>query len=425
MSSLRIAYAIPLILTLLYASLPILSASSTVDFVDHDKQGVFSREAIADFRGKLIDRSLLIFELRESLIVGTLVNDQHSEQFLVERQKVENEWNRIQRTEKLMGGLYFDYDEMGIRASLHTAYKELLSKIESKLSYQVLIYAEGFLQNMPWDALIMQDSNTSPPHYMIYDHEISMVTKPEHLNDYSKNKVNLLAVAPMYRSELVIGNFKEVKAISKFFKGIDVRRSLSTRNGVSDLFAKGASIIHFSAHAKIDTNSFKSSHILLSNENARISIQDIEKSNIAAPLVFLNTCLGSKIDSTGEFSISKALLGSGAKSTIATFWKIDDKAAQQIAIQTYQGIVEGMRIAEALRSAKISLIKESERMGERQLFNWAGYHVQGSNSTIVLDKKSKVNKFISWLISLMASLSMFHFYFSKYLRRFLHGQNWV
>ena len=88
-------------------------------------------------------------------------------------------------------------------------------------------------------------------------------------------------------------------------------------------------------------------------------------------LITLTACQTAKEpDVNGEEISGLAYIfeRAGAKSVIASLWNAEDKTSQEIIIQFYQNLKNGMSKGEALRQAKISQIK---RNPDLHPFNWS------------------------------------------------------
>lgn len=80
-------------------------------------------------------------------------------------------------------------------------------------------------------------------------------------------------------------------------------------------------------------------------------------------LIVLSACQTSlKADSNGEeiAGISYIFERAGASAVIATLWSVDDEATKDLMVEFYQNLKKGNSKAEALRQAKISLMKKSD-----------------------------------------------------------------
>jgi CHAT domain-containing protein len=107
-------------------------------------------------------------------------------------------------------------------------------------------------------------------------------------------------------------------------------------------------------------------------------------------LVVLSACetgLGSIGSGEGVFGLQRALHISGVKSTIASGWKVDDRATQLLMTEMYhQMLDEGLSAADALHAAQLRVLRQFNRttgqleQGNTQLappYYWAAFSLSG------------------------------------------------
>jgi CHAT domain-containing protein/Flp pilus assembly protein TadD len=99
-------------------------------------------------------------------------------------------------------------------------------------------------------------------------------------------------------------------------------------------------------------------------------------------LIVLSACQTSlQADSNGEefAGISYIFERAGASAVIATLWNVDDEATKDLMVEFYQNLKKGNSKAEALRQAKISLIK-SDNLNFKRPYYWAPFLLIGDGS---------------------------------------------
>ncbi|MFL5727660.1 MAG: CHAT domain-containing protein [Chloroflexota bacterium] len=130
-----------------------------------------------------------------------------------------------------------------------------------------------------------------------------------------------------------------------------------------------ADILHFAVHGKYDPQSPGEGLYLVSGPPV-VPLQ-IRGGNLRdrAPFVFLNACqVGSAQDLLGNYGgMAQSFLKAGASAVVAPLWSIDDKVAQQIALEFYRqafasaatdgngSATESPPVAELLRRARVGL----------------------------------------------------------------------
>lgn len=95
-------------------------------------------------------------------------------------------------------------------------------------------------------------------------------------------------------------------------------------------------------------------------------------------LVVLSGCgtLGGMIvTGEGVQGLTAPFLESGARAVVATHWQVGDRAAAAFTRHFYGGLRKGLRVADALRAAKLQALAAGESSAV-----WAAYSVTGDGS---------------------------------------------
>jgi CHAT domain-containing protein/Tfp pilus assembly protein PilF len=120
--------------------------------------------------------------------------------------------------------------------------------------------------------------------------------------------------------------------------------------------------IHFAAHATASRDAPLDSAIVLSREgdSGKLSVKDLLALHTRAELVTLSAChsAGARTYAgEGLVGLAWAFLQSGAGSVIAGLWNVSDYSSPRLMEQLYAGLAMGKPPAEALRAAKLELIR--------------------------------------------------------------------
>lgn len=164
------------------------------------------------------------------------------------------------------------------------------------------------------------------------------------------------------------------------FTGFD-----ANRENLLKLKTEDYKIIHFATHGKTDENRPELSGIVLSRFNEKgnklnefFRIHDIYGLNLKADLVVLSACetgLGKEVKGEGLMSLNNAFLQSGAKSVMASLWKVEDNATLELMKSFYGGItVENLTPSQSLRKAQLKLRQNPQTSSP---FYWAAFTIQG------------------------------------------------
>lgn len=185
-------------------------------------------------------------------------------------------------------------------------------------------------------------------------------------------------------------------------------------------------IIHFATHGKTDEKHPELSGIILSRFDEKgqklnefIRIHDIYGLKLNTDLVVLSACetgVGKEVKGEGLMSLNNAFLQSGSKTVMASLWKVEDNATQELMKNFYRGMVdEKLTPSQSLRQAQIELRKNSQF---KSPFYWAAFTVQGDFRNVPKISKSFGNQM--YLFSLIPIIMVGFYLFRKrkiFLRR--------
>ena len=98
---------------------------------------------------------------------------------------------------------------------------------------------------------------------------------------------------------------------------------------------------------------------------------------IDADLVTLSACesgLGKEMGGEGLIGLTRAFQFAGARSVLASLWKVEDKSTAALMKRFYTYLKAGRTKDEALRLAQIDLIRSAEFSRPR---DWAAFQLNG------------------------------------------------
>ena len=141
-------------------------------------------------------------------------------------------------------------------------------------------------------------------------------------------------------------------------------------------------LVHYAGHADYDAKNPSSSGWLL--DGGKFTSSDIMKLVGGRPLpamVFCNACQSGQTEewkleptySEKIYGLANAFLLAGVQHYIGTFWEVLDEPSARFAEKFYQYMIDGAPIGEALRMARLFLVKE---YGEDTIV-WASYMLYG------------------------------------------------
>ncbi len=109
--------------------------------------------------------------------------------------------------------------------------------------------------------------------------------------------------------------------------------------------------------------------------------------DINAELVVLSACetgLGKIRSGEGVVGLTRSFMYAGTPSIVVSLWSVDSSSTARLMEIFYKKLLSGMNKAEALRQAKLELMKESDKLyGEsvsyRHPFFWAPFVFVGKS----------------------------------------------
>jgi CHAT domain-containing protein/tetratricopeptide (TPR) repeat protein len=144
-------------------------------------------------------------------------------------------------------------------------------------------------------------------------------------------------------------------------------------------------IVHFATHSLLNSRHPELSGLVLSlldphgnPQNGFLQAHEIYNLKLNADLVVLSACqtaLGSEIRGEGVVGLARAFLNAGARSVVASLWRVPDAATAELMKRFYTGmLVEKLAPSEAFRQAQ-EWVKRTPRWSAP--YYWAGFTFQG------------------------------------------------
>ena len=143
-------------------------------------------------------------------------------------------------------------------------------------------------------------------------------------------------------------------------------------------------LLHFATHGLVDPRRPEMSGLILSliDRNGRrqdgyLRLGDIYKMKLSADLVVLSSCesaLGKDLEAEGIIGLPRGFLYAGAKSVIASLWKVNDEATAKLMAALYTRIQKGETPSSALRGAQLEMLQDRQWSNP---YYWAAFALQG------------------------------------------------
>jgi CHAT domain-containing protein len=169
---------------------------------------------------------------------------------------------------------------------------------------------------------------------------------------------------------------REVEEIAALFPA-DQRRTYVDRDASEErakAVGKNARILHFATHGYVDNGSPFDSGLVLSipeelaegRDNGLLQVWEIfESVRLDADLVVLSACetgIGEIRGGEGIIGLTRAFQYAGARSVLASLWRVEDEATAELMQRFYRHLRAGKVKDEALRAAQLDLIRRPLRV---------------------------------------------------------------
>jgi CHAT domain-containing protein/Tfp pilus assembly protein PilF len=144
--------------------------------------------------------------------------------------------------------------------------------------------------------------------------------------------------------------------------------------------------LHFATHGLLDSRSPLDSALALTlpaqqrsgEENGLLQAWEIfEQMRIDADLVTLSACetaLGREVAGEGLVGLTRAFHYAGARSVLASLWRVADQSTSDLMTRFYDGMRDGLTKDEALRRAQLAVIAKPSTAAP---FHWAAFTLSG------------------------------------------------
>jgi len=260
---------------------------------------------------------------------------------------------------------------------------------------QVFVIPDGSLNNLNFDTVIVSEPK---PHYWIEDATVANASSLRVLSASSRaasQRRNLLligdGIAPNSKYPELAQAATQMRSVAAHFPAAQERifaREKATPQAYLDAKPEQFSYIHFVAHGTASRLSPLDSAIILSrsgadDESFKLYARDIVQHPLRAELVTISACYGTGTRSysgEGLVGLSWAFLRAGAHNVIAALWEASDAPTEQLMSRFYDELSQGASAGTALRTAKLSLLRDSKFSNP---FYWAPFqlYTQGRSST--------------------------------------------
>ena len=186
----------------------------------------------------------------------------------------------------------------------------------------------------------------------------------------------------------------ELKRIASWIDGPTAIRTgaAATEEELGRLAAGGSNIVHLVSHTIVDERPGRGAAILLSpgeTSDGLLYPEEIAAMSFPVDLTVLAACrtaVGGARQNDALATLTGAFLAAGSSAVVATLWDVGDDATAAFMEQFYFQIHRGHSAADALRNAKLRMIRDP-RWNDSSV--WAAYILVGDVGRIATPPQSR------------------------------------
>jgi CHAT domain-containing protein len=266
---------------------------------------------------------------------------------------------------------------------------------------RLIIVPDGALHRVPWDALRLADGREAVERFAIGlapSATIATLLRMEAKPPPSARYGRVLAFGdPVFPTATVAGpgtyqaafassgglptlpgSGAEAKALARYADADLLLGPDASEHRLETVPLSRYSVLHFATHALVDDRIAVRTALALTPGNGSdgfVTPGELGRLRLTADLVVLSACRtagGVVVDGEGMQGLTAPLLEAGARSVVATSWRVGDERVVSLIQRFYAGLARGMPVVDALRSAKL----EIRRDGASPAL-WAAFTVVG------------------------------------------------
>jgi CHAT domain-containing protein/predicted negative regulator of RcsB-dependent stress response len=354
----------------------------------------FFRESCLDVKQKQIDQldpqAAVIYPiiLAERLEVILSLPGQPLQHYATKLRESDTEKTLEQLLESL--NPFFSSQER-LRLS-EQVYSWLIQPAETQLSksqIKTLVFVlDGSLRNLPMSALY------DGKQYLIEKYNIAVAPGLQLIAPRG-GSVPLNVSLTQRRTKILAGGITEARQGFSALPGVGfevsqiasevpskvfINQNFTETNLQKQLNATSFPIVHLATHGQFSSRA-DSTFILM--WDGKINVKEFENllrsreqaSFNPIELLVLSACQTATGDKRATLGLAGVAVRSGARSTLATLWSVQDESTAKLMGEFYQQLLQGESKAKALRQAQLTLLKQSKYAHP---FYWAPFILLGS-----------------------------------------------
>lgn len=314
----------------------------------------------------------------------------------VDQATLEAEVNNLRRG--LLNRISFGFKQPAQQV-YHWLFPPELEQALANSQIQTLVFVQdGVLRNIPMAALYDGEQ------YLLEKYSLAMTPGLQLTNPKALNNQNLATIAfglsegrPVTLPDGSQETFDQLPSVEREVTAIKtlipktqtlLNQAFTTRSFVKTLKSSTAPIVHLATHGKFSSDR-DATFLLATPENdsdpGLISIDQLADALEVRPgqrsqpveMLVLSACETAVGDDRAALGIAGVALRSGARSTVASLWSVDDTATSVLMENFYKTLgSQKITKAEALRQAQLAVLKD--KRFRRHPYAWAPFILMGN-----------------------------------------------
>ncbi len=260
-----------------------------------------------------------------------------------------------------------------------------MAELERQGIKTLVFVPDGFLRSLPM--AVLHDGKQ----YIVERYNIALTPGLQLLESRALTNKQLTAFAGGLAQSrqgfsALPGVEKEIKQVTaKVSAKTLLNQDFTTANFEERVEASPYSIVHLATHGQFSS---KAEDTFLLTWDSRIKVKDLDQvlrgqgKNAALrlrepiELLVLSACQTAKGDNRAALGLAGVAIRSGARSTLATLWSVQDSSTSQLITEFYRNFtVPGITKAEALRKSQLALLNSSQY---KHPYYWSGFVLIGN-----------------------------------------------
>ena len=267
--------------------------------------------------------------------------------------------------------------ESGYVNTAHSLYDVLIPQLKNHVK-NVIVLADGEIGLVPFAALL---KSTKGEGYSTYDYFVNNVSLKYHLSgqlfvEARAKESQELMKAGLYTPvsygafglKKLEGAEQEQDSICMLLNSYETHVLIHTE-ATETCFKENSSdygLIHLPTHGVVDQRRPQFSRVYLVPDSANdgiLYVGEIYGLQLNADLVVLSACqtgLGRIAKGEGVIGLSRALVYSGARNLMVSYWTVSDQATSRLMTSFYRNRLVDQGVSEPLRKAQLKLIHSED-----------------------------------------------------------------